>query len=1311
MRQNKLILNYNTLLEEKLVPISGTKINKSIIYYINKVRTALLVKHNVINFGREEFKERQWKEIISKEVVSHEMTEEVVSNIKPMYLSLGSETSYTALDTGANVSVTKDESILYDIKRDINLQVKGVNQDVIEVRVTGTHRIFHVETYVIEDIPMDILSVSQHVRRHFMKYVQELNVFVTWEKGEHPKHFYVFVGLNGVYVTDKRHEFEHETVAQVLAKVAEVRALMEQNMSGMPSVFLVTKKFKRPPRSELQDSSYAKIMMSADGKMDYDKALHKGVMVLRRLHCGMGHIGTPSLATMIRYINKKILSNRKKKCISENFKDLITPEAVETYWGIFEHCDSCNIAKMPKDENQPRNGLPTDKVGSQLNVDVTFLNAANFFLTAVDKRSGMAFLVWLYSKDARAINGALDLVISQFVHFRHRVEVVLSDREKAIRKVDMYERGIYLVQTPPEAHNSTVEIFTRYVWQMARAIKADLGYDMPGFMYKKLFEWVFTMHNFRVKLGQETSPHEQFYDKAPNINLLLLNFGAIVICGSKNRKPSEKLTERGNVCIIVGIDPNSINCFEAYNIVSETCSHRSNWEPVDNECRYYARIEAITHEDPFVLDEGPESVGDGDNDDEISSEAVLPEEVVPDVPFPEGEEADPTKVYIIQYIGERYTKREKGRKQVKMVHTKWLGYTHDPRWDESEENLRARGYTTAHIEAQPKRQDADAAKTVLRILQEVHDENPFSEEDILLMTDNMSLNEALNSDHPEQAEEAAAEEIRSLLDYDTWDCIHYEDIPEEERKDILKCFMFLKNKYGIDNVFIKMKARLVAGGHMQDISKLRPDQISASTVKYESILTLLNVFATKGKEQGIELAIADVKCAYLQAWLLKPVYMYIASNIAKILVRLRPELKEFMDEKGGVYVKLKKALYGLVQSAKLWYETVKAALAEIGYYPLHPNVDPNVFVKKMEWGMSIIAVYVDDLGLFSRPEENTHILDHLNKRFGTKKDGGLKIQRSHDMMYLGQRIRIDPVTNHVTLSQHEFIDKMVQKFKRVYKVDSFRSEVNPATPLMFDGDDEYKTKEMNLKLMSVVMTIAYLAMRTRPDLLVFVSYLTTRIYHHDPKDEEKIKKLIGYIIHTREKVLTLASAEIKIVGLSDASYKNHPDASSQMGWITCVGYDKKTGVINGFVGATSKKNKKVCHSSAESELMAQAECLKAITHLKYFLEEIGYPEQRGIVLYQDNKSAIVMGEQGHGGRQSRHIHKDEFAVMEFSKSGIVRMEYLRTAIMVADILTKPLNAGLLKNMTGKILNEESPDIDIDAIRTMDKLDIDSLMLE
>ena len=91
-----------------------------------------------------------------------------------------------------------------------------------------------------------------------------------------------------------------------------------------------------------------------------------------------------------------------------------------------------------------------------------------------------------------------------------------------------------------------------------------------------------------------------------------------------------------------------------------------------------------------------------------------------------------------------------------------------------------------------------------------------------------------------------------------------------------------------------------------------------------------------------------------------------------------------------------------------------------------------------------------------------------------------------------------------------------------------------------------------------------------------------------------------------------------------------------------------------------------------------------------------------------------------GGKASKHIKRNDFAVMEFNEAGIVRLKHLKTAIMVADITTKPLNGGLLRHMTGRVLNEPLPDyeiqethkenIEIKQTHKGHKLNVNSLML-
>jgi hypothetical protein len=56
------------------------------------------------------------------------------------------------------------------------------------------------------------------------------------------------------------------------------------------------------------------------------------------------------------------------------------------------------------------------------------------------------------------------------------------------------------------------------------------------------------------------------------------------------------------------------------------------------------------------------------------------------------------------------------------------------------------------------------------------------------------------------------------------------------------------------------------------------------------------------------------------------VIMELDPLLAKMLAKIAPEVIPSIDEKGKLLVKLDKALYGCVQSAKLWYDKLTGAL-------------------------------------------------------------------------------------------------------------------------------------------------------------------------------------------------------------------------------------------------------------------------------------------------------------------------------------------------------------------------------------------------
>ena len=59
--------------------------------------------------------------------------------------------------------------------------------------------------------------------------------------------------------------------------------------------------------------------------------------------------------------------------------------------------------------------------------------------------------------------------------------------------------------------------------------------------------------------------------------------------------------------------------------------------------------------------------------------------------------------------------------------------------------------------------------------------------------------------------------------------------------------------------------------------------------------------------------------------------------------------------------RLKKALYGLKEAPRAWYERIDSYLMKLGF--TRSNVDPNLYFKVVKGKPLILVLYVDDLSL------------------------------------------------------------------------------------------------------------------------------------------------------------------------------------------------------------------------------------------------------------------------------------------------------------------------------------------------------------
>ena len=134
---------------------------------------------------------------------------------------------------------------------------------------------------------------------------------------------------------------------------------------------------------------------------------------------------------------------------------------------------------------------------------------------------------------------------------------------------------------------------------------------------------------------------------------------------------------------------------------------------------------------------------------------------------------------------------------------------------------------------------------------------------------------------------------------------------------------------------------------------------------------------------------------------------------------------------------------------------------------------------------------------------------------------------------------------------------------------------------------------------------------------------------------------------------------------ADAAYAVRTDMKSQSGGTLSLG--------TGCAISQSKKQGLNTKSSTEAELVAADDIMSQLIWTKNFLVHQEFKASKTI-LYQDNKSAILLEKNGaaSSSKRTRHINVRYFFIADRQSAGELTVEYCETAKMVADYFTKPL---------------------------------------
>ena len=100
--------------------------------------------------------------------------------------------------------------------------------------------------------------------------------------------------------------------------------------------------------------------------------------------------------------------------------------------------------------------------------------------------------------------------------------------------------------------------------------------------------------------------------------------------------------------------------------------------------------------------------------------------------------------------------------------------------------------------------------------------------------------------------------------------------------------------------------------------------------------------------------------------------------------------------------------------------------------------------------------------------------------------------------------------------------------------------------------------------------------------------------------------------------------------------------------------------------------------------------MSQILWTRYFLDAQGY-NINGCIVYQDNKSAILLEQNGRASssKRTRHINIRYYFVTDHANCGEITIKHCPTVEMIGDFFTKPLQGGLFIKFRDRILNPQT----------------------
>ena len=957
-------------------------------------------------------------------------------------------------------------------------------------------------------------------------------------------------------------------------------------------------------------------------------------------------------------------------------------------------------------------------------IDIMFINEMPF-LSTISRHLKYRTIQWLETRTAASYRSALDVIFRQYNKANFRIATIHCDAEfKPIMDDIKDDLDIDMNYANAQEHVPEAERNNRVIKERVRAVYHRLPFQaIPKIMIKMLaMECTNKLNFFPPKGGvsQYYSPRMILTGNVLDYNKhCSVPFGSYVQAHNENT-PTNSMAPRSLDCIYLRPVYNQQGGHEVLDLTTKRVITRRSVTPIPITPTVIAAVESMAaeegmkgikmrtktgqvlydsswitgvdyDEDEDDLDYEPDEEEVDDEEDDENYDEVDPEEVAEllaeeqeqteQQPEEEKEEqVDPEQILQQQdeeivFDGNGDSESEEEKEEEEPVRRSTRVRQEVERFVPTFERQYPKQYN--HLNAQTMKKteyDTDIAKVAAMYMDSLNETSIQAEETGKSFLETYNLRKGIQK-FGERGRKAAHKEMKQLHDRVCFRPINPGTMTETERKRALESLIFLTEKKTGE-----VKARTVANGSAQRVWMGR-EESSSPTVSTAGLFMTLAVDAKEKRH----VATCDIPNAFIQTEMKKydkdgqRYVMKIRGALVDMLVQISPEIyKDFVSYERGqkiLYVQVLKAIYGMLQSALLFYKKIRNDLIKSGF-TINPY-DPCVANKTVRGTQMTVAWHVDDMkASHKRRDVINSFIRWLKTKYGAI--GELKVTQGDEHVYLGMDFDFS-VEGCVKVDMTKYVKEMLEEYPEELKGKS----MTPANEKLFKVN-ESSTRLEKEKAEVFHTTVAkglFLSKRARPDIQIAIAFLCTRVKEPTVEDWGKLGRLMDYLKRTKDECLIIKMDDSNTIKwYIDVAYAVHPDMRSHTGAIMTMG--------KGSIISISSKQKVNARSSTEAELIGIDDIISNVLWAKLFMESQGMKVEHNII-YQDNKSTIQLAENGchSAGKRSRHLNIKYFYITDKLEQKEMEIQYCPTDDMVADYNTKPLQGNKFRKFKRMIMND------------------------